>query len=125
MSWSQWRHHLCATWPATPDKHSLVQVPQAAQWLQQYYSAPTEPPVLMGSGEEDDKEQAEGAPPSKQEQFKQAVKADKEAAHPKPQVTAGSAAAHCLACRTSLLHLCMSQVSVYTAGTSAKLCIAA
>lgn len=67
------------------DKFVLVQVPPAAQWLQQYYTAPTEGPIPMGSGEEDDKdEEAESATPSKQEQFKQAVKADKEGAEPKP-----------------------------------------
>jgi len=67
------------------DKSAVMQVPPAAQWLQQYYTAPTEAPILMGSGEEDNKdEEAESATPSKQEQFKQAVKADKEAAEPKP-----------------------------------------
>ena len=67
------------------DKLALVQVPPAAQWLQQYYTAPTEGTIPMGSGEEDSKdEEAECATPSKQEQFKQAVKADKEGAEPKP-----------------------------------------
>ncbi len=67
------------------DKFVLMQVPPAAQWLQQYYTAPTEGLIPMGSGEEDDKdEEAESATPSKQEQFKQAVKADKEGAEPKP-----------------------------------------
>ena len=67
------------------DKFAVVQVPAAAQWLQQYYTAPTEGPIPMGSGEEDNKhEDAESATPSKQEQFKQAAKADKEAAEPKP-----------------------------------------
>ena len=62
-----------------------MQVPPAAQWLQQYYTAQTEGPIPMGSGEEDDEdEEAESATPSKQEQFKQAVKADKEGGEPKP-----------------------------------------
>ncbi len=70
---------------AIPDKFVLLQVPPAAQWLQQYYTAPTEAPIPMGSGEEDDKdEEAENATPSKQEQFKQGVKADKEGGEPKP-----------------------------------------
>lgn len=69
------------------DEFAVVQVPPAAQWLQQYYTAPTEAPIAMGSGEEDSKDEAaESETASKQEQLKQAVRADKEAAEPKQVV---------------------------------------
>ena len=62
-------------------------MPQAAQWLQQYYSAPEEAPTPIGSGEEKgtpEDGQAEASAPNKQELFKQAVKADREALKPEP-----------------------------------------
>ena len=63
-----------------------LKVPQAAQWLQQYYSTDTTVALPEVSGMEADKAASEraGAPsPSKQELFKQAVKAEK-GEHQKP-----------------------------------------
>ena len=63
-----------------------LKVPQAAQWLQQYYSTGTTVALPEVSGMEGDKtasEQAEAQSPSKQELFKQAVKAEK-SEHQKP-----------------------------------------
>lgn len=69
-----------------------LKVPSAAQWLQQYYTAPTEVPVPEGTSKEEEggtSEQGAGAPTSKQELFKQAVKAEKEQAQPKPPPKVG------------------------------------
>ena len=63
--------HLCAT----------LQVPQPAQWLQQYYSAPSEAPLPAALEEElgqADEAQSGSGPRSKQEHFKQSVQASKE-----------------------------------------------
>ena len=57
-----------------------LKVPQAAQWLQQYYSTDTTvalPEVSQMEGDRAAPEQAEAPLPSKQELFKQAVKAEK------------------------------------------------
>ena len=57
-----------------------LKVPQAAQWLQQYYSTDTmvaSPEVSHLKGDRATSEQAEAALPTKQERFKQAVKAEK------------------------------------------------
>lgn len=61
-----------------------LKVPQAAQWLQQYYSTDTTVAFPEESRREGDRaasEQAGEQPASKQELFKQAVKAEKD----KPQ----------------------------------------
>ena len=58
-----------------------LKVPQAAQWLQQYYTTDTTlalPEESRGEGDTAASEQAGEQPASKQELFKQAVKAEKD-----------------------------------------------
>ena len=64
-----------------------LKVPRTAQWLQQYYTAPTEAPEPANLDQEEKdsaaSKQSESSP-SRREMFKKAVKADKDKAQPMP-----------------------------------------
>lgn len=89
-----------------------LKVPQAAQWLQQYYSTDTTvalPEVSQMEGDRAAPEQAEAALPSKQELFKQAVKAEKgESQKPTPQVIYQLACLQHFACMRQKLQYCLT-----------------